>query len=97
MNVRSTLSNPRASVGASILGFFIAVALLAPVIAPYSPNNISFGVGLGPSWKHWLGTTAGGQDILSQLIWGTRASVFVGLLTGVLICLVQLVMGIFAG
>jgi peptide/nickel transport system permease protein len=97
VNVRAVLSNPRAIVGASILGFFIVIALLAPVISPYSPNNINFPVGLGPSSKHWLGTTEGGQDILSQLIWGTRASVSVGLLTGALICLVQLVMGIFAG
>lgn len=97
MNVRAVLSNPRAIVGATILGFFIVIALLAPVISPYSPNNINFAIGLGPSWKHWLGTTAAGQDILSQLIWGTRASVSVGLLTGALICLVQLLMGIFAG
>ncbi|MGZ4415045.1 MAG: ABC transporter permease [Gaiellaceae bacterium] len=97
MNVKAVLSNPRAIVGASILGFFIAVALLAPVISPYSPSNINFPTGLGPSWKHWLGTTAGGQDILSQLIWGTRTSVAVGLLAGALICLVQLVTGIFAG
>jgi len=97
VNVRAVLSNPRAIVGATILGFFIVIALLAPVISPYSPNNINFAIGLGPSWKHWLGTTAAGQDILSQLIWGTRASVSVGLLTGALICLVQLLMGIFAG
>jgi peptide/nickel transport system permease protein len=84
-------------VGATILGFFIVIALLAPVISPYSPSNINFPIGLAPSAKHWLGTTEGGQDILSQLIWGTRTSVSVGLLAGVLICLVQLVTGVFAG
>ena len=97
MNVRTVLSNPRAIVGASILGAFILVALLAPVISPYSPNDTHFAVGLSPSWQHWLGTTEGGQDILSQLIWATRTSVSVGLLTAALICLVQLVTGIFAG
>jgi peptide/nickel transport system permease protein len=97
VNVRAVLSNPRAVLGASILAFFIVIALLAPVISPYSPTDINFPIGVGPSWKHWLGTTAGGQDILSQLIWGTRASVSVGLGTGALICLVQLVTGIFAG
>jgi peptide/nickel transport system permease protein len=84
-------------VGASILGLFILIALLAPVISPYSPNDISFPAGLGPSRSHVLGTTAGGQDLLSQLLWATRASVAVGLLTATLICLIQLVMGIFAG
>jgi len=97
MNVKAVLSNPRAIVGATILGCFIVIALLAPVISPYSPNDINFAPALGPSWKHWLGTTEGGQDLLSQLIWGTRASVSVGLLTGALICLVQLVTGVFAG
>ena len=97
MNVRATLSNPRAIIGATILAFFILVAILAPVLSPYSPTDINFAVGLGPTWQHWLGTTEGGQDILSQLIWGTRESVSVGLLTGVLICVVQLVMGVFAG
>jgi len=86
VNVRAVLSNPRAVLGASILAFFIVIALLAPVISPYSPTDINFPIGVGPSWKHWLGTTAGGQDILSQLIWGTRASVSVGLGTGALIC-----------
>jgi ABC-type dipeptide/oligopeptide/nickel transport systems, permease components len=97
VNVRAVLSNPRAIIGASILGFFIVVAVLAPVISPYSPNDISFPIGLGPGSKHLLGTTEGGSDILSQLIWGTRESISVGLLTGALICLVQLVTGIFAG
>jgi ABC-type dipeptide/oligopeptide/nickel transport system permease subunit len=97
VSVRTVLSNPRAIVGASILGAFVLVALLAPVISPYSPSDIHFGVGLGPSSSHWLGTTEAGQDILSQLIWGTRESVSVGLLTGLLICLVQLVTGVFAG
>jgi peptide/nickel transport system permease protein len=79
------------------MGSFIVIALLAPVISPYSPTDTSFPPGLGSSSEHWLGTTAGGQDILSQLIWGTRASVTVGLLTAALICLIQLVTGIFAG
>ncbi len=97
MNVRAVLSNPRAIVGAAILGVFVLIALLAPVISPYSPTDISFPVGLGPSSQHLLGTTEAGQDTLSQLLWGTRSSVSVGLLTGFLICLVQLVAGVFAG
>jgi ABC-type dipeptide/oligopeptide/nickel transport system permease subunit len=97
VNLRAVVSNPRAVAGAWIMGFFILIALLAPAISPYSPNNIDFEPGLGPSGEHWLGTTQGGQDILSQLIWGTRQSVMVGLLAGVLICLIQLVMGVFAG
>jgi peptide/nickel transport system permease protein len=97
MNVRAAISNPRAIVGAAIIGCFVLVALLAPIISPYSPTDISFTPGLAPSSEHLLGTTQGGQDILSQLIWGTRTSVAVGLMTALLICLVQLVTGVFAG
>jgi peptide/nickel transport system permease protein len=91
------LHNRRALAGGIIVLFFCAVALLAPLIVPYSPTSIEFTPSLPPSRSHLLGTTINGQDILSQLIWGTRASLFVALLAGALITLVQLVMGIFAG
>jgi len=94
---RALLHNRRAAVGASILVFFALVALLAPLIAPYSPSNMNYTPGLAMSAKHLLGTNSNGQDIFSQLIWGARTSLSVGLLTGTLICLVQLVMGVFSG
>jgi len=46
--------------------------------------------------RHLLGTTVNGQDILSQLIWGARRRVSLGLVCGALISLVQLIMGVFA-
>jgi peptide/nickel transport system permease protein len=97
MSWRDFLSNRRAVIGAIILLFFCAVALLAPLIVPYSPTSIEFMPNLPPSRSHVLGTTINGQDVLSQLIWGTRASLLVALIAGALITLVQLVMGIFAG
>ena len=97
MNWRALRHNRRAVAGALIFALFCLVALLAPVVVPYSPTNINFTPLLHPSAKHLLGTTVNGQDILSQLIWGARASLFVGLITGALISLVQLVLGVFAG
>ena len=97
MNWRALRHNRRAVAGALIFALFCLVALLAPVIVPYSPTDINFTPLLHPSASHLLGTTENGEDILSQLIWGARASLFVGLVSGVLISLVQLVMGVFAG
>src|SRR5262249_61066928 len=58
--------------GLFILGL-VAVAVLAPWIAPYSPNAGSILNGNeGISSAHWLGTDSFGQDLLSRLIFGAR-------------------------
>ena len=95
--MKALLHNRRALTGAGILVFFGLVALLAPVIAPYSPNDINFTPMLGASAKHLLGTTPQGQDIFSQLVYGSRDSLEVGLITAAVIAVVQLFMGVFSG
>ncbi len=97
MTLRAFLTNRRAMAGAGILVFFALLAGLAPLIAPYSPTNINFPPMLGPSAAHLLGTTANGQDVLSQLIWGSRDTLIVGLVTATLISGIQLIVGIFGG
>lgn len=91
------LSNTKAKIGAIILLLFIFVAIFAPLIAPYSPTSTTFGTQLGPSASHWLGTTRTGQDILSQLIWGTRQPLAIALLTGIAATVLAVVVGIFSG
>lgn len=95
--MRALLHNRRALIGAGILVFFGLVALLAPLIAPYSPTDINFTPMLGVSTKHLLGTTPQGQDVFSQLVYGSRDSLEVGLITAAIITVVQLVMGVFSG
>ncbi len=95
--MRAFFSNRLAMVGLGILVFFCLVALLAPHIAPYSPTDINFTPMLPVSAKHLLGTTSQGNDIFSQLIYGARASLFVGLVAGAIMAMVQLVMGVFSG
>jgi peptide/nickel transport system permease protein len=97
MNWREVRHNRRAMIGASILAAFIVMALFAPLIVPYAPTATRFTPNLSPSGHHWLGTTINGNDILSQVIWGARASLFVGFVCATLISLIQLVMGVFAG
>jgi peptide/nickel transport system permease protein len=97
MNWREFRHNRRAMIGASILAAFLVMAVFAPLIVPYAPTAIRFTPKLPPDGRHWLGTTINGQDILSQVIWGARASLFVGFVCAALISVIQLVMGVFAG
>jgi len=97
MSWRALLTNRRAAIGGLIFLFFVAVALLAPLLAPYSPTSTAFTPNLPPSSQHVLGTTVNGQDILSQLIWGARPSLVVGLVSALLITTIQLATGVFAG
>ena len=80
--------------GGLVIGLVLAVtmvliAIAAPWIAPYDPNEQNVLMKLEPpSAEHWFGTDAFGRDVLSRVIFGARISLFVGAfatLTGVLI------------
>ena len=77
--------NGKCRLGLVMLAAFILVALLAPVIAPYGPHVDDFPTSEGPSAAHWLGTTARGEDVFSQLVYGARTSLVVGLVAGFLV------------
>jgi peptide/nickel transport system permease protein len=83
--------------GVIILAFFALMAIFAPLIVPYSPNDFNFPPFLGVSSQHLLGTTSQGYDIFSQVIYSARDTMVIALLTAVFITLVQLVMGVFSG
>ena len=89
----------KAKIGAVILGVFILVAIVGPWVAPFDPSATTTGqaLPLGPTSSHLLGTTATGQDVLSQLLVGTRSTVVLGLLTGVIATLLSVVVGTSAG
>lgn len=67
---------PRALLaGASIIGLLLAVALLAPWIAPYDPNAVDpQAVFAPPSAAHWVGADALGRDLFSRILHGARVS-----------------------
>ncbi|WP_147136086.1 ABC transporter permease [Stackebrandtia albiflava] len=89
--------NRKTVIGLVILGFFTVLALIGDLIAPYDPSLPSE-VGLQPpSADHWLGTTLLGQDILSQILVGTRGVLFVGLLAGLLAAVLSVLVGVTAG
>jgi peptide/nickel transport system permease protein len=76
---------------------FIGVALLAPWIAPYSPTASSGPNYASPSWQHILGTDDIGEDLLSQLIWGARGSLLIGISAGAIATILGVGIGLFAG
>ncbi|MGA8114359.1 MAG: ABC transporter permease [Actinocatenispora sp.] len=90
-------ANRKARVGMIMLAVFVLDAVFAPLIAPYDPKSQAFGQSLGAGGRHLLGTTAQGQDILSQLVYGARTSLLVGLLGGLFATLIALVIGLVAG
>jgi peptide/nickel transport system permease protein len=70
---RITESRP-ATIGLAIVLVWVAVAVLAPVIAPYAPNANDYAALADPrpSARHWLGTDHLGRDLLSRVVWGAR-------------------------
>jgi peptide/nickel transport system permease protein len=85
--------NPRASFGLAIVGGFVVLALLAPVLAPGDPNTILASPHEPPSAAHWFGTTGQGQDVLAQTIWGARTSLMIGFSTGFAVIAIGVAVG----
>ena len=84
-------------VGALLVAGLIVVAILAPVLAPYDPQER---VGLpfqAPSAAHPLGTNDIGQDLLSELIYGTRVSLTVGIVAAAVAMIIGTAVGVLAG
>lgn len=88
------MTNPKAMLGAIILIVFILLALLAPVIFPGNPSRITAMASQEPSAAHWLGTTAKGQDVMALTIHGSRMSLFVGLIVGVMSTIIGILVGL---
>lgn len=89
--------NGKCRVGLWMLLVFVLAAVFAPLIAPYGPHTDDFGLSEGPSGAHWLGTTARGEDVFSQLVHGARTSLLVGVVAGALSTLVAVAVGLTAG
>ncbi len=94
---RAMTVSRKVAVGSTIVGFFIVVGLIGPFFLTADPNTTSSLFLNAPSLAHLLGTTVVGQDIFSQLVAGTRTSVFWGLGTGLLVTLLSVVVGLVSG
>jgi ABC-type dipeptide/oligopeptide/nickel transport system permease subunit len=84
-------------VGAVLLLLFLALAVLAPLLAPYDPTARVAEPFLPPSLNHPLGTNDIGNDIFSELIFGTRVSLTIGLVAALISITTGTLVGLTAG
>ncbi len=94
---RAMTMNKKVTVGCAIVGFFILVACFGPFFTRYNPNATSHLFIASPSATHWLGTTVVGEDIFSQLVYGTRTSVFWGFATALVVTVLSVLVGLVGG
>lgn len=91
------------SVALAFLLVFLAMALIGPWAAPYGPFETIYDQDempvrlAGPSAQHWLGTTNHGVDVFSQLLWGARIALVVGVLSALGSVLLGTLIGLLAG
>ena len=96
--LRAVFSKDRkAQFGLVVLVLFILGALLAPVLAPYDPNEMTLNMMNGPSSDNMLGTDDLGRDLFSRILWGTQISLFVGVATVALALVFGVLLGMLAG
>ncbi|MBI1959827.1 MAG: ABC transporter permease [Candidatus Rokubacteria bacterium] len=76
---RFALRQPLGTAGALVVLALVAVAVLAPQLAPHGPKETAFAPYLAPSGEFPMGTDQVGRDVLSRVIWGARLSLYVGL------------------
>ncbi|MGH2604222.1 MAG: ABC transporter permease [Dehalococcoidia bacterium] len=88
---------PGAVIGGVVILLFIAVALLAPVLAPADPNEISRNRRAAPTAEHLFGTDELGRDVLSRVIYGARVSLRVGLVAVGIALTAGALLGVVAG
>ena len=87
-----------AMVGLVVVTLFVATALFAPWLAPFDPVETSWGaIRKAPSAAHWFGTDDIGRDVLSRVVWGTRASLFAGVVAVSIALALGVPIGVAAG
>ncbi len=91
------LRNVKFLIGFSIVGLALVIALVGPFLVDADPFEFGYGTGLAPSSEHLLGTTAPGQDVLAQLVYGLRASFAVGAMSAAVAFLIATAVGFTAG
>ena len=101
--VSKTFRDPIAGFGLAVIVLAVLLALFAPLIAPYPPDEQFFdgltleGAPLPPNGRFWLGTDLLGRDLLSRLVYGARTSLIIGIVANGAAVLFGTVVGIVAG
>ncbi len=89
---------PLGTVGAIILLIFILIAILSPLITPYTFDETDLFARLKPpGTNHWFGTDNLGRDTFTRVIYGARISIYVGLSSIILGIGIATVIGLLSG
>ena len=104
--------NPSVPIGAAILLFMLAIAVLAPYLGtidpayldptyrnklPFETNTLITPSGAEIQFTHWMGTDTLGRDLYSRVVYGTRVSLVVGFVVAVLAIAIGLMIGLVSG
>src|SRR5262249_25515622 len=89
--------NGKVTIGLVIVIFFVLLALFGPLIIRSDPNAFGPELRASPSGAHPLGTTSYGQDVLDQVIVGSRVSVALGFITGIIATILSVIVGLVSG
>jgi peptide/nickel transport system permease protein len=101
--VRSMLRQPSALFGLAVVVIVVVLALAAPLIAPFNPDEQMFdgltleGAPMPPGGPFMLGTDTLGRDLFSRLLYGARTSLIIGLVANGIAVAIGLTVGIIAG
>jgi peptide/nickel transport system permease protein len=92
------LASRSGRIGVAVLVAHVAIAILAPVLAPYSPTAIDpFASFQAPSREHWFGTDEFGRDVLSRVIYGGRTAMAMGFVATTVAVVLGTVLGLLLG
>lgn len=95
---RGLLRDPMGLLGLILVVAFVAMAALAPILAPYDPVKLDVMQKFQPpSLAHWAGTDQLGRDLLSRIIYGARTALFIAITAVGLAGVVGVVLGMIAG
>jgi len=102
--LRLPLHDPLAIAGLVIYASFILIAIFAPQIATHNPTEILFTEDFQMAADRrpgedgfWMGTTTLGRDVYSQLVWGSRSALVIGLTAAFMVALIGSIVGVVAG
>ena len=91
------LRNSKLVIGLSVVLFFLGLAIVGPWLTDADPFEFGYPTGEAPSSDHWLGTTAAGQDVFSQFVYGLRSSFIVGALAAAIASAIAMTIGFVSG